>query len=79
MHVSDFAVKVLILTAVLALLPSSPFVGFNNLVNQIPFVGYLNWFLPISDILAVLEVWLSTVAIYYSILFALNYVGILKQ
>lgn len=79
MQVSDFAVKVLILTAVLALLPTSPFVGFLGLVDSVPFVSYLNWFLPISDILAILEVWLSTVAIFYSILFALNYVGILKS
>lgn len=79
MQVSDFGVKVLLLFVVISLLPSSPFTGFNYLVQQLPFLGYLNWFIPIPEIIVILEAWLAIVAIYYGILFALNYVGILKQ
>lgn len=79
MQVSDFAVKLLILTAVLSLLPSSPFVGFNYLISQVPYLNYLNWFLPIPEMIVILETWLSVVAIYYGLLFVLNYVGILKS
>lgn len=79
MQVSDFGVKVLLLFTVISLLPTSPFTGFNYLVSQIPFLGYLNWFVPIPQIIVILEGWLAIVAIYYGILFALNYVGILKQ
>lgn len=79
MQITDFGVKVLILTAVLALLPSSPFVGFNYLIAQVPYLRYLNWFVPVNDIIVILEAWLAIVAIYYTILFGLNYVGILKQ
>ena len=78
-QVSDFGVKILILTAVLSLLPSSPFVGFNYLIEQIPFIGYLNWFIPIPQIIVILESWLVVVAVYYGLLFVLNYVGVLKQ
>lgn len=78
-QVSDFGVKVILLSVVLTLLPSSPFNGFANLVTNIPYLSYLNWFLPISEILVVFESWLLVVAIYYSILFILNYVGILKS
>lgn len=77
--VSDFAVKVLVLTAVIALLPTSPFTGFNYLIQSVPFLGYLNWILPISEMIVIFEAWLAIVAVYYGILFALNYVGILKQ
>lgn len=79
MSVTDFAFKVVVLTAVVALLPASPFVGFSYLINSIPFIGYLNWFLPIGEIIVILEAWLAVVAVYYTILFALNYVGILKS
>lgn len=79
MSVTDFAFKVVVLTAVVALLPASPFVGFAYLVGSVPFVGYLNWILPIGEIIVILESWLAIVATYYTILFALNYVGILKS
>lgn len=79
MQVSDFGVKVLLLFIVISLLPTSPFTGFAYLVQQLPFLGYLNWFIPIPEIIVILEAWLAIVAIYYGILFALNYVGILKQ
>lgn len=79
MQVSDFAVKVLILTAVVAMLPSSPFVGFTYLINQIPYLSFLNWILPIPEMIVIMESWLAIVAVYYTILFALNYVGILKS
>lgn len=79
MSVTDFAFKVVVLTAVVALLPASPFVGFSYLIDSIPFIGYLNWFVPIGEIIVIMESWLVIVATYYTILFALNYVGILKS
>lgn len=78
-QVSEFGVKVILLTVVVSLLPSSPFSNFNSLITGIPYLSYLNWFLPISEILVVLESWLVVVSIYYSILFVLNYVGVLKS
>lgn len=79
MQVSDFGVKILILSAVLSLLPASPFVGFTYLIKQVPYISYINWFIPVPEIITIMESWLAIVAIYYSILFALNYVGILKS
>lgn len=77
--VNDFAVKLLILSFVLALLPASPFVGFNNLISHVPFISWLNWFLPISEMLVIFESLLVVVAIFYGILYLLNYVGVLKS
>lgn len=78
-NVSEFGVKVLLLTLVVSLLPSSPFNNFSYLVSNLPYLSYLNWFLPISETLVVFEAWLVVVSIYYSILFILNYVGIIKS
>lgn len=77
--INDFAVKLLILSFVLALLPASPFVGFGTLVQQIPFISWLNWFLPISEMLVLFESLLVVVGVFYGILYLLNYVGVLKS
>ena len=77
--VNDFSVKLLILSFVLALLPASPFRGFAYLVESIPFLDYLNWFLPIPEMIVILESWLVIVSVYYGILYLLNYVGVLKS
>lgn len=77
--INDFAVKLLILSFVLALLPQSPFVGFGSLVQSVPFISWLNWFLPISEMLVLFESLLVVVAVFYGILYLLNYVGVLKS
>lgn len=79
MHVSDIAVKLIVLSLVISLIPGSPFSGMTSLVQQIPYLSYLNWFVPIPEIIVIMESWLAVVSVYYTILFALNYVGILKS
>ena len=76
---SDIAVKVALTSFILALLPESPFVGFTSLMSSIPYVNWLNWFLPIPEILAIMEAWLAVVTVYYGMLYILNYVGVLKS
>lgn len=77
--VSDFGVKVIILTVVLTLLPSSPLSNFNYLLTNLPYLNFLNWFLPISEMLVILESWLVVVSVYYSIIFLINYAGVAKS
>lgn len=78
-NVSEFGTKILLMSLVLSLLPVSPFNGFNYLVEQIPYLNYLNWLVPVSEILVILEAWLVVVAVYYGILYLINYVGIVKS
>lgn len=77
--VSDLGLKIVVLAFVLSLLPASPFVGFNYLIAELPYLNWLNWFLPISQMLVILESWLAVVAVYYGILYLLNYVGVIKS
>lgn len=76
---SDIGVKLLLISFVLALLPASPFTGFSYLVEQLPYLSFVNWFVPISEMLAVLEAWLAVVIIYYGMLYILNYTGLVKS
>lgn len=77
--VSDFGVKVLLISIVLSLLPMSPFQGLSSLMADIPFLSYANYFFPLSEMLAILESWLVVVAAYYAILYIVNYVGLVKS
>lgn len=52
--------------SIISFLPSSPFHQFVSIINNIPYLEYLNWFFPVSECIVVLEVWLSAVVIYYT-------------
>lgn len=47
------------------LLPKSPFTEFLGKFSEIPYLGYLNWFVPIREILIVMASWLSAIALFY--------------
>lgn len=50
---------------VLKLLPTSPFSAYIDALENIPFLGYLNYFLPISTFIAIGEAWLVAVGLFY--------------
>lgn len=50
---------------VLALLPTSPFVAFIDALENIPFLSYLNYFIPISTFIGIGEAWLVSIGVFY--------------
>lgn len=46
-------------------LPLSPFSKFLNYFSNIPFLGYLNWFIPVKDCLTIFVAYLGAVALFY--------------
>ena len=54
-----------VLSVVLALLPDSPFQLLTRNNTVIEYLGYVNYFIPMSEILAILQLWLTAVGIYY--------------
>lgn len=56
------------LNAVLSFFPDSPFVILDDLsasAEWAEWLAYLNWFIPVNTFVAILEGWLSCIAIYY--------------
>lgn len=56
--------------ALAALLPLSPFTDFiDNFVTP-EYMGWLNWFFPVSEFLTIVSVWLTAVSLFllYSII-----------
>lgn len=54
-----------VLIMALSILPDSPFRGFLDSLAELPFLGYLNWIIPISDFVRLLSVWCVAVGIFY--------------
>lgn len=54
------------LQAVLSLFPLSPFREVINELGSLPYLGYINWFVPIGDFVKIGTVWLAAIAVYYA-------------
>lgn len=50
---------------ILSVLPTSPFKPYLREFANIPYLGYLNWFLPIEDMCVVMLAWLVAVSTFY--------------
>lgn len=53
-------------TWVVSFLPRSPFRVYIDAIGDIPYLAELNWFLPVSEVIVVLEAFLVVVSIYYA-------------
>lgn len=54
-----------LITRIVQLLPLSPFAGFLDQFANLPYLGYLNWFIPVRGMLTVMAAWLSAIVIFY--------------
>lgn len=54
------------LALLLSLFPLSPFSPVISELGSLPFLGYINWVLPIGDFLKMGSLWLSAIAAYYA-------------
>lgn len=48
-----------------AILPKSPFKSYQHLFSEFEYLEYVNYFLPISEMVAVMQTWLLCVALWY--------------
>lgn len=49
----------------LSVLPKSPFTGILDMFSNIPYLNWLNWFLPIRDFIYIGSLWLGVIAVFY--------------
>ncbi len=61
--------------SVLEFLPDSPFHEWLTNLAEIPYLKYLNYFVPISDFLVLLGVWGVAVGMFYAVSAVLRFVG----
>lgn len=55
-----------LVSQLLDILPKSPFKSFiDSIRGNIPYVGYINWLLPVKSMMVVGGAWVGAIAIYY--------------
>ncbi|MCM1305418.1 MAG: hypothetical protein NC306_15135 [Butyrivibrio sp.] len=54
-----------LLDGLLSLFPGSPFAPFIDELGEMPYLGYINWFIPIGAMLDIGAAWLTAVTVYY--------------
>lgn len=66
--------------AIINIFPTSPFVILDELSNTeiYDWIQMLNWFIPISSFVAILEAWLSCVAVYYVYQVVLRWIKVIE-
>lgn len=53
------------LSAILSVLPLSPFASVIDSLEQLPYLGYINYFVPVGAILKIGTAWLTAIALFY--------------
>lgn len=59
---------------ILNLLPHSPFMQIIDNLEEIPYLNYINWFIPFDLMVDVTLIWLGAVALYYLYMIILRWV-----
>lgn len=66
-----------VLGGLMSLLPQSPFQDFYSTLGFVgEGLGWLNWFVPVGSLLAIMAVWLVAVAGYYVYKALLHWAGL---
>ncbi len=65
---------------VVELFPASPFVILDEMANSefYEWLQMMNWFIPVNSFVAILEAWLSCVAVYYVYQVILRWVKVIE-
>lgn len=72
--ISNIGIVLIFFTFAFALLPASPFKAFIEGMGNIPYLDVLNWFLPVSEMLAIGQAWLLAITAFYIVSLLLRWV-----
>lgn len=59
----------------IGLLPSDPFRPFLSQFSSIPYLGILNWFIPVGTCVKIGTAWLAAITGFYAIQFLIKQIG----
>ena len=57
-----------------SVLPMSPFAPFIDQFSNLPYISWLNWFIPVGEIINVLTAWLGAILLFYAYSIVLRWV-----
>ena len=50
---------------VMKVLPLSPFKDWISYLSNVPYLAYINWFIPMATIAKITAAWVAAIATYY--------------
>lgn len=62
---------------IINVLPRSPFVQFLENIDM-PFLPFLNWVLPVGDMVKVFGAWLGAISVFYLVQIVLRWVKVIQ-
>ena len=54
-----------LVAVVLVLLPNDPFIEFIDNLAISPYLGYINWIVPVGTILTIATAWVTAIGVFY--------------
>lgn len=65
-----------VLDAIFILLPNSPFKDIDSSPIS-EFLGYLNYLIPVTEIVAIMTLWCTAIGLYYIVQIALRWIKVI--
>lgn len=62
----------------MGVLPLSPFRQYVEYLAGIPYLGWLNWFVPFDSLVSITVAWLSCITLHYAYQFILRWAKIIQ-
>lgn len=59
------------------ILPRSPFREYIDALELPDAIGWLNWFFPVHEILAIMTVWLAAIGVFYAYSIIMRWVKVI--
>lgn len=78
LSISNIGITLIFLSYVISRLPESPFRAFIGGIQSIPYLDVLNWFIPVSEMIAVLQAWLLAITGYYIISLIARWIKVIE-
>lgn len=75
---SNIGIVLIFLTFAFALLPSSPFTAFTSAITNLPYLDILNWFLPVTEMIAIGQAWLVAITAFYIVSLILSWIKAIR-
>lgn len=67
-----------LLKVIVVILPTSPFTGLYNLTIDSQWLGYASYFLPIPQMISLLQAWGTVILVYYAYMIPMRYIKALN-
>lgn len=57
-----------------SVLPTSPFAPYIEEFSNLPYMSWVNWFIPVGEIVNVLTAWLGAILLFYAYSIVLRWI-----